>query len=147
VAARDAPNPIGDPSGPSYIASGTPKHSENPACWSNRFVWNCRIGLRSTVRPRFHFRRLGIIGGENGESRKFGRRGLIPAVDATQKIPGQAAKNTQSLPASMHRTNLEATLESHQWGKAFPCRRVKGDFSDRRKVVENRSRLCFFGPP
>jgi len=145
VAVRDAPNPIGDPSGPSYIASGTPKHSENPACWSNRFVWKCRNGRRPAVTQPLPFRRLGIIGGEIGESRKFGLLWPIPAVDATQKIPRQGVKNRQPLPASIRGTNLEATLERHQWGKAFPCHCVKGDFLDRRWLVKNRSNLSFPG--
>lgn len=124
VAARDAPNPIGDPSGPSYIASGTPKHSENPACWSNRFVWQRRIGLRPAVPRHLPIGRLGIIGGENGESRKFGLPGLIPAVDATQKLPGQAVKNTQSFPASIRRSDAG----KRPMGQSFPLPMRQGEF-------------------
>jgi hypothetical protein len=54
-------------------------------------------------------------------------------------------KNRQPLPASIRGTNLEATLENHQWGKAFPCHCVKGDFSDRPQLVKNRSKLSFPG--
>jgi hypothetical protein len=113
VAARDAPNPIGDPSGPSYIASGTPKHSENPACWSNRFVWQRRIGLRPAVPRHLPIGRLGIIGGENGESRKFGLPGLIPAVDATQ-----------SFPASIRRSDAG----KRPMGQSFPLPMRQGEF-------------------
>jgi len=68
VAARDAPNPIGDPSGPSYIASGTPKHSENPSLLeqpfclevSNRLLVN-RRSTSPSQKTWYYWRRDGWV--------------------------------------------------------------------------------------
>jgi hypothetical protein len=77
------------------------------------------------------------------ESRKFGLLRRISAVDATQKIPGQAVKNGKALLAPMGGIHPEPSLEIDQWGKAFPCRRVKGDFSNCRQLAKNRPSFDF----